>query len=264
MYLFLNCNDNPITFNKKNYLIRAAERLKIDWIKPYTGGQVENILNIEPYDFVKGTRWTGVWEIDLLLEPERHERYLDECNTAFGAITTENKRYVYLPQACDPILHKKVGDETHDWVHCGSTAGDGKCYEERQRRHELLKSFSHQFYEKHKRPDEYVSAISTARVQFIQSMVVKGQGEVAQRFFECLAIGAVLTNETEDLHRLGLEEGIDYEAYRTDDEMIEKMKILTEDEEKRKKIAKNAREKALLFHTYENRLSTIMQYVYGH
>lgn len=261
MYLYLNCNDNPITYNKKNYLLRAAERMGIDYVKPYTGGNVENILNIEPYDFVKGTRWTGLWEIDLLLEPERHEKHLDDVNVAFGAITTENKRYIYLPQACDSVLHRKRGEENHDWVHCGTTGEENGIYEERTRLHYLLRNFNHEFFGKNRIPEEYVDILSSARVQFIRSMDVKGQGEVAQRFFECLAIGAVLTNETEDLHKLGLTEGEDYEAYRNDEEMLAKMEMLIKDTEKRKKIEKNAREKALLFHTYEHRLSTILQYL---
>ena len=67
MILYLSCQDNPITFNKKNYLLRAAKRLGLYWIKDYDGSSnPEYILNIEPYEqFYKGTKWTGIWEIDL-------------------------------------------------------------------------------------------------------------------------------------------------------------------------------------------------------
>ena len=51
MILYLSCQDNPITFNKKNYLLRAAKRLGLYLIKDYDGSSnPEYILNIEPYE----------------------------------------------------------------------------------------------------------------------------------------------------------------------------------------------------------------------
>jgi spore maturation protein CgeB len=67
-------------------------------------------------------------------------------------------------------------------------------------------------------------------------------------------------NWVEDLKYTGLVEGEDYMAYRNDEELIQKMKLLIEDEDLRKKIAKSGRQKALLYHSYENRLGAIYNY----
>ena len=70
MNLFLNCEDNNVTLNKKNYLLKAAKRLALP-VSDYPrnlGVHEDYILNIEPYTFIEGAKWTGVWEIDLLLD----------------------------------------------------------------------------------------------------------------------------------------------------------------------------------------------------
>jgi spore maturation protein CgeB len=79
-----------------------------------------------------------------------------------------------------------------------------------------------------------------------------------KRFFECLAIGPVLTNYVPDLESTGLIEGEDYLAYRTDAELLSKMKQLVTNPEFAQKIAINGRKKALELHTYEQRLETIL------
>ena len=68
MNLFINCDDNPITLNKKNYLLAAAKRLGIDAVRDLKSrtSDEENkfCLNVEPCTFYAGTRWSGMWEIE--------------------------------------------------------------------------------------------------------------------------------------------------------------------------------------------------------
>lgn len=108
------------------------------------------------------------------------------------------------------------------------------------------------------KPVEYVKQLNRARIQFIRSMDVDGKGEIAQRFFECLAIGPVLTNWVDDLAHTGLVEWQDYVSYKTDEEAVSKMRFLLKHPEDAQKIAENGRYKSNLYHTYEHRLITII------
>ena len=95
-------------------------------------------------------------------------------------------------------------------------------------------------------------------------MQVDGKGEIAQRFFECLAIGPVLTNYVDDLKYTGLVEGEDYLSYKDDAEMISKMEYLVNNPVESDKIAKSGRLKSILFHSYENRLVSIINAIKEH
>lgn len=275
MKLYLNCDNNESeSFTKKNYLLAAANRLGIsDQIEEYIDGEVENVLNIEPFTkFVKGTKWTGIWEIDLLCDRvEASETNWVESDVVFIAISTIPKRLEpfrhkteLLFQACDPMIHKRLETikQEYDFVFCGSLGIHW--YTERERVMELLRKseFTFKDFPKGEGPGKYVENINHAKVQFIRSMKTNvADGELAQRFFECLAIGPVLTNYVEDLKYTGLIEGEDYMAYRDDGEMLKNMKLLTFDPELAQRIADNGRKKALTYHTYEHRLVTILQHL---
>jgi hypothetical protein len=69
MIIWLNCQDNDITFNKKNYLLRAAERMTsvniFRDIKTRGDEPLDFVLNITPYEScIAGNQWTAVWELD--------------------------------------------------------------------------------------------------------------------------------------------------------------------------------------------------------
>jgi hypothetical protein len=285
LYLYSD-DDSPSSMNKKQYLMAAAGRLGMDEVKEYKPGDgpVEYLLNIEPYNyhFFHGTKWTGVWEIDCLINRERKEANWDKCDTIFMANTTNaypiiGKR-VLLLQACDPTLYGDVWniEKTHDFVLCGTISdmfyykdfGEEKCevsndiYAERARVYgRLSQMYSYQYIDKGKTTKEYLKAQATGRIQFIRSMRVLGEGEIAQRFFELLPIGPVVTNYAPDVKHLGLVEGEDFLMYHNDAEMYEKMELLRDDEQLRNKIASNGREKAFQYHTYENRLLYILNYL---
>lgn len=255
--IYLNRKDNPITWNKANYLDRAAQRLGLDVF----GDSDEYVLNIEPCDIRLGKKWTGLWHIDCLLnnnwENQYRQRY-DEMDAIFTACLSDHPRAQLLLQAIDPI-HTRVGKPLYDFVSCGSNSHSLGIYQERNRLVSLLaQHFAWKELGNGHRPQEYVKMISQARVQFIRSMDVDGRGEIAQRFFECLAIGPVLTNWVPELEYTGLIEDVDYLAYRSDEELLRKMKILIENEEYRDQVAASGRKKAILHHTYEHRLISIL------
>lgn len=276
MKLYLNSTkaDSQKTWNKTDYLLAAAKRLEIDYILPYKPGiNSENVLNIEPYsNFIKGSKWTGVWEIDLLLDRAQMSTgdwtAADDVFIAVGTIPKRmfifKDKVTLLFQACDPFLHKRIPSISQDWDFVFSGSVDLKFYKERKSAMSLLRKngFTFADFPKDKAPEEYVRNINKAKVQFIRSMKTPiGDGELAQRFFECLAIGPVLTNYVEDLKLTGLVEGVDYLSYKDDKEMLLKMHKLIDNEDYRQEVAQSGRNKALLMHSYEHRLMSIINFI---
>lgn len=276
MTLYLNCSKDPAqkTWNKADYLYAAAKRMGLQGIvEPYSlGKEADFVLNIEPFSpLVTGKRWTGVWEIDTLLD--RAEMKVDNwiaSNMVFlanGIIpkrleTYEGDKMIFF-QACDPEIDRRLKDipQEFDFIFSGTLGL--KIYEEREKAMNLLRKEGFTFgdFPKERSPHEYVNFLNHARVQFIRSMDVNGDCEIAQRFFECLAIGPVLTNYVEDLEQTGLIEGKDYLSYKDDKEMLEKMHFLIDNPDKAELIAYSGRQKALLYHTYDNRLATILNII---
>lgn len=273
MKLFLNCLDNEVTLNKKQYLLNSANRLGITNvvdIKARQGDEpTDYILNIEPFGFLKGNKWTGVWEIDLLCDRiETSPSHWAVSDVVFLAGMSYSDRLkgfedkiVYLFQACDPTF-KRIGEPEYDFIQCGSM--DSPLHDERSRLVSLLREkYTFAEFGKNHKPETYIQNLSKARVQFIRSMKSGvADGEIAQRFFECLAIGPVLTNYVEDLEHLGLVEGTDYYSYRNDKELLLKFKYLINNPSFADTMAKNGREKALMMHTYEHRLVSILNIIH--
>lgn len=271
MTIYLNCNDNPITYNKKNYLLRAAERMGLisdeyDWVVCFEdmAGRDFNpdyILNIEPCDFKYGTKWTGLYHIDNLgIGDPKYYAAAKLMDTYFTADLSKDPKAILLLQACDPELHRRIDiKQDLDFVISASMSHvNGTIYAGRQAAYaELKKHFTWVDLGKDHKPEEYVRGLNQAKVQFIHSMEVDGRGELAQRFFECLAIGPILTNWCEELRYTGLIEGQDFFSYKTPEEMIRKMKALLGNEDLRNRMTKAGRTAALLYHSYESRLGSI-------
>lgn len=262
MKIWLNSIDNFRTWNKKNYLLRAQERLGLNLfadIKDCLNQDLEFVLNIEPCGFVFGSKWSALWHIDNLVGDEKYYAY-KLFDTVFTADLSDDPKAQLLLQACDPEAHKRIPEikQDVDFVICGSTWHSKNIWQKRiEAWDELKKHFSYKQFPNEMPHKAYLEAQNRGKVQFIHSMEVNGRGEIAQRFFECLAIGPVLTNWTEELRHTGLIEDEDYMYYMTKDEMFEKMKLLIGNEELRNKIAESGRRKALLYHSYENRLGSI-------
>ena len=266
MILYLNANDRDVTWNKKQYLLEAAKRIGLP-VEPLKAGvEAEYVLNIEPFDFVKGSKWTGIWEIDLLADRSETGKHWGEADVTFVAGSIYAGRIQGNPrllfQACEPTFYYPEIKKEYDFVITGSMH-EPQYHKRIEAVEELKKHFTYFDFGKDKPPQEYTKHISTARVQFIRSMATPlGDGEIAQRFFECLAIGPVLTNDAEDLKHTGLVEGEDYFSYKDHFEMLNKFKYLLDHPEFALKMARNGRNKALAYHTYEARLVTIFQYIW--
>ncbi len=262
--MILNSKEHPPTWNKRHYLEKAAERLGI---KLEDDGW---ILNIEPCEIKYGTQGTMLWHIDVLLNNSSENKYrqvYDRMNHIFTADLSDHPRAKLLLQAIDPVIHRRYTDipQDVDFVISGSYGHSQGIYNQRNYLTGLLKErFTYSDEGNGKPPEEYIKGLNRAKVQFIRSMDVNGRGEIAQRFFECLAIGPVLTNWVPELEHTGLIEDTHYMAYRNDEEMLRKMKVLIDNDELRDKIAVAGRQAALLNHTYEHRLISILNTIkYG-
>lgn len=272
MRLYLNCESNHVTDTKKEYLLRAAERLRLD-VAPWTpqiGADAEYILNIEPYLFKKGSKWTGIWEIDVLLDRQQMGPDWPQADRVFLAVSTLPERLKkdqdkcrVMFQACDPQIHKRQPNIKVEYDVTFAGAMHDPVYAERRRIYDLLKTFCNfKSFDNEKPIHEYVKYMSAAEVQFIRSMKTPiGEGELAQRFFESLAIGPVLTNYCDDLKQINLEHEVDYFYYRDDKDMIEKLSYLIHHPDFANKMAINGRRKALAYHTYEARLIQVFNQI---
>lgn len=274
LYIKCNTNDGP-TFNKKDYLLEAARRMDLDNVFNWEPGvDADCVLNVEPFgQMEKGKKWTGIWEIDVMFDrPELSLSDWIASDVVFLANTfvpqrMENfeGRKVYMFQACDPVIHKRKPSipQLYDFVFSGSTGL--QVYEPREKAMNVLRQagFSFMDYGKGHPPQRYMEFLNTAKVQFIRSASKKdiGDSQVEQRFFECLALGPVLKDYHPALETLGLVEGEDFFWYKDDKEMLEKMHYLIDNPDFAQKMADSGRTKALLYHTYDNRLATILNFI---
>lgn len=273
MIIYLNCDDNPTlnSWTKKIYLLEVDKRLNLNVFRDIKeiGDQTPDfVLNIQPVnkEFRDGKKWTGLWHIDCGDESTLSDSY-PGFQTVFLAsssslIKPDNSMLLF--QAADPVVQKRIPDidQKYDFVLCGSMDGIGR-YDERRRRYDIMKqNFTYFDFRKGHLPHIFIQNYNHAKVQFIQSALsIREEGMCAQRFFECLAIGPVLCNWCSDLEHTGLIEGEDYMSFKTDEEMIEKMQLLLSDEFLRNKIAGSGRKKSLLYHTYDQRATAIINVV---
>lgn len=276
--LYINCfskGKDSETFTKGDFLIRAGKRLGIN-ILPYTpSADINFVLNVEPFNnVIKGNLWTGIWEIDTILD--RAEMNSDTWGTAdsiFSSLATVpdrlsdyKDRVNILMQAIDVDLHKfdKNIIQTHDFVFAGTTGIDN-VYEKREI---ILKEAMSNFngiISKKLPEEDFFKLIHKGKVQLMCSGGRKyiQEGQCPQRFFEGLVIGPVLTDWNLDLENTGLEDGVHFLSYRSEKEMIEKMKYLLDNHDISLQIAENGREAVYKLHTFENRVGDILKEIVG-
>lgn len=296
--LYINSGTQDV-LTKKDYLLSAANSMglkNVIAIEKMEASQYppEYVLNVQPYarDFRVGTKWIGTWEIDCLINREQMQWYWDKVDTVFMANRVDwlekvPKKVRYLMQACSPELYNFEINQKYDMVQIGSIKDlaywrdygisdkdytlkeSEKCdiYKTRKKLWDKLKEKYKVFvYEGNGRlpVKDYLEILSRGKIQFIRSMDVMGEGEIAQRFFESLPIGPVLTNYAQDLDYLNLCPDGDYCVYHDEEEMFSKIDELLADKNLRDDIARHGREKAFKENTYETRLQEILGFLIAH
>ena len=295
--LYLNSGKQDI-LTKKDYLLSAANSLGLKNVRPIeevaqSPNPPEYVLNIQPYAKIyrPGTKWTGVWEIDCLINREQMQWWWNQTDTVFLANRVDwlekvPKKVRYLMQGCLPELYNFEVNQKYDFVQIGTMTDPAyfKDYklpssvEKRQidkfdiykTRFDIFEKLKAKYnvlvYDKPERlpVKEYLEILSRGKIQFIRSMDVMGEGEIAQRFFESLPMGPVLTNYAQDLDWLNLIPNGDYCIYHDDEEMFQKIDELLGDDALRSDIAKHGREKAFKEQTYGIRLNEILDFLTAH
>lgn len=296
--LYIN-NGKQDVLSKGDYLLSAAKKMGLTNVQAFgesikLSSPPEYVLNVQPYakNFKVGTKWVGSWEVDCLINREQMMWYWGKLDTVFMANRVDwlemvPKKVRYLMQACDPDLYNFKVEQKYDMVQIGSVkdiaywrdygirddnykykeSSDFDIYKTRTEVWDKLKERYNVFVYKaaERLPvKEYLQILAQGKIQFIRSMDVMGEGEIAQRFFESLPMGPVLTNYAQDLDYLNLTPDADYCFYRDEEEMFEKIDWLLGDRFIRDDIAMHGREKAYKEHTYEIRLREILDYLTAH
>lgn len=264
MKIYLNSDHNDLTWNKTQYLLAADKRLGLNVYEQHRdNSQVEEyVLNVQPFTFRTGTKWTGLWHIDVTLDSDIPEKYYGDVDTIFIASSQSqwnNPKQRVLFQAADLELHKpdKHIPKNYDFIMCGSM--DSAIYMPRKGIFDVLKNrFNGHDFGKGFAYNKYISKYNEARVQWIHPGVGPGNKTMAaQRIFESMAIGPTLTYWTEDLPLLGLVDGKDFITYKSSEEALQGMEKLL-DPVFGEKVFKSGREKIALYHTYEHRAMSII------
>lgn len=275
--------------SKADYLMLAAEAEGIDYVKRWDEScSAEYVLNIHPYhkdykvvQWQKGSRWTGNWEMDNLVCRERQQESWDDTDTVFlcnrfNWKPNHDRKFEFLYEACWPSLYDfnikpevdfvQIGTtkDEHHWKDFGengpSPATD--IYAERSRLYDLLSSkYQVEYHGEYLDTKEYLKTLARGRIQFIQSMHVLDENEIAQRFWESLPIGPVITSWSPTLKDLDLVEGQDYLAYYSDSDLLEKVNRLLTDKEYYRRIQVCGKLAALERHTYKERLHQLINYL---
>lgn len=296
--LYLNAGKQDV-LTKRDYLLSATQSLNIKNVLPIESCATsptppEYVLNIQPYAhcYRPGTKWTGVYEVDCLINRDQMRWWWEQAHTIFLAnrfdwLEVKPKKVRYLMQACLPELYDFEIHQKYDMVQIGTMCDlayfkdyghkdESKIktiqdkydiYKTRREVWDKLKARYNVFvYDKPGRlkVKEYLEILSRGKIQFIQSMDVMGEGEIAQRFFESLPIGPVLTNYAQDLDHLNLQPDGDYCVYKNEEEMFKKIDQLLADNALRNDIAMHGKQKALSEHTYQVRLMEILDIIHNH
>ena len=192
------------------------------------------------------------------------------------------KNYHYLPQACSPDIHKKITmTEDDKKLYSSDISFMGAGYYNRRVFFQGLMDFDFKIWGtewdylsplarciqksgERLSPDEYVKIFNASKINLNLHSSSYHEGVdpsgdfVNPRTFELASCGAFqlvdYRTELDNLFKVG-EEIICYRDLR---ELREKINYYLDNPEEREKISKNARIKALKFHTFENRMEEML------
>lgn len=162
---------------------------------------------------------------------------------------------VFLPHAHDPEFHKPHNVEKEfDVVMIGSMTN---IYTERMSWvNKLRERFT--VLEETKNPGhDYAKALSMGKLIFNRSL---GEQNIPMRFFEGMAIGCLVHNDTGNLDNLALPFK-HYIPYTTTENLMARVEYFLGHDDEREAIAKAANKHALNNHTYKHRAEEMLSYV---
>ena len=216
-------------------------------------------INIEPCQQV--IRYPGrpscFWEIDNHIHMgQDYDKYslVDHVfiTQKFFSPFYEDKKTSWLPLACDPKKHRLYEDEKIEYD-VGFLGNDTY-----PRRRDLLEKIGKKYklLRSTAQPgEEYSRMLSKCKILFNCSM----DNDMNMRFFEAISVGRMLLSDKV----LGQDEmfmdGKEYVSYTDWPDLEEKLDLFLKNDTKREKIASAGAKKAHAFHTYQDRLQTILE-----
>ncbi|MFQ5730916.1 MAG: glycosyltransferase [Planctomycetaceae bacterium] len=200
------------------------------------------------------------WAIDTHLAFERTLARAGDFDLVFAAqkdgaesLCQAGIDATWLPLACDPAVHNRHDvPKQHDVCFIGNVIGT-----ERER---LVRLLQHRFPETlvdRRYFEAMAHAYSASRMVFNRSLT----NDLNMRVFEALACGSLLvTNNLADNGQADLfQDGVHLAAYRSDEELLDKVAWYLAHEDARETIAAAGRAEALSKHTYRHRMQHMLQ-----
>ncbi len=209
---------------------------------------------------------TACYLIDVHVSPDRHVKQAMFFDYAFSAqrdfVDTLRRaghpQAHWLPLACDPDVHRRY--DVPKRYDIGFVGARGRGYE---RRGALLDKLERRFtvsdYRRAYTPPEMARLYSESRLVFNCSL----RQEVNMRVFEGPATGTLLLTD-----RIGnglpelLVDG-EHVAMYDDDGLVEVAERMLRDDATRERIARQGYKHVRAHHTYDHRIATIMDTVFG-
>jgi len=223
-------------------------------------------LNIDDglrYSLPAHLRPSAWWVIDTHLSYEWDLRKAGDFDLVFAAQQDGAERLRqdgilcarWLPLACNPRHHRRHEvEKQHDVCFVGNIV-----HGERERLIRLIQERFPSTFVGRAFWEEMARLFSASRLVFNRSIV----NDVNMRVFEAVACGSLLI--TNDLAENGQDElltpGEHLVTYRSDDELIERIRYYLDHEEEREAIAQRGMERAHAEHTYAHRMQTILDAV---
>lgn len=217
---------------------------------------VDDGMSYDPPAHLRPSVW---WAIDTHINFDRSLRKGQQCDHVFAAQRDGMQRLrqqgvdaVWLPLACDPVLHRKHDvSKQWDWCFVGHMFPGP--------RSELIQCMWAQFpngFEGRRYFEEMAETYSASRLVFNRSVL----NDVNMRVFEALASGSLLV--TNELAENGLSEifqdAVHLATYREEGELIDKCRFYLRHDTERERIAAQGLEEVLSRHTYLHRMETIL------
>lgn len=259
----VNCDaiDKPGTSGY--YVERACRSLGFKTYRPDNHPkEVDLVINIEPCYIYRAAGAPSVyWEIDSYLHKGGNQDHYTQADLVFiGTNPKEITQYAYpkgktifLPVAADPKLHRPYpSDQPFDLVFVGRIDGG---YGGRR---EVLDRLSERYQVKISQANpgrEYSQAMSQGKLIFNKNT---GLEEINSRFYEGMAIGALVTNYVPEMDKLA-KPHVHYIPYS--DDLEEQIDRYLADPDARAAIARNGRQLVLKRHTWAHRVKSILAYV---
>ncbi len=240
------------------YLTKAFKELGHELVTGYEADLVVEIDGMPHVGKLEGAKYF-FWDTDSFIHDPLPNAARTYDKMFIAGAPEDLGKYppgtVFLPHAHDPEFHKPHNvKKEFDIVMIGCMSN---IYEERMR---LVNSLRQRFtvLEETRDPGhDYAKALSIGKLIFNRSL---GEQNIPMRFFEGMAIGTLLHNDTGNLDEFATPH-VNFIPYKDERDMLIQAEYYLSHDDEREEIARASREHALNNHTYKHRAEEMLSYV---